>query len=444
MNLQSLKFINNGELKSTALNQLWRLVSAPLVIFLIPVYLSSEEQGYWFLIISVGAIAAFADFGFSTILMQFSAHEFAFLKFNSKNEIEGSQENMNKLSSLFMFALRWAAIVTVVILPITYITGILFLGDTNTEINWKLPWLLYNIGAIISFVNSIVLAFFEGCDSVKEIQIIRLKITVLSTLIVLIGLISNFELYALSISLLVSSIYGTLILYSKYKKNIQTFYYKNKESFYNWGPKIFPLLRKYIVSWSSGFIMFQLFTPIMFYFHGAVEAGKIGISIAVFTAIFSVSNIWTTSIIPKINMAIAKSDFFKLNYIFNKYFTLTICTYVLGSIVFYILYFIFNDEFDFFDRFLNIRSLALLNLGWFAQLFIHNLAIYLRSHKEEPLLVPSVLSSIYVVFTTLFSGFYLSIDFFFMGFVTLFLWLLPWVIILYKRKKRFNMSSINV
>jgi len=212
MNLQSLKFINNGELKSTALNQLWRLVSAPLVIFLIPVYLSSEEQGYWFLIISVGAIAAFADFGFSTILMQFSAHEFAFLKFNSKNEIEGSQENMNKLSSLFMFALRWAAIVTVVILPITYITGILFLGDTNTEINWKLPWLLYNIGAIISFVNSIVLAFFEGCDSVKEIQIIRLKITVLSTLIVLIGLISNFELYALSISLLVSSIYGALIL----------------------------------------------------------------------------------------------------------------------------------------------------------------------------------------------------------------------------------------
>jgi hypothetical protein len=243
---------------------------------------------------------------------------------------------------------------------------------------------------------------------------------------------------------LVSSIYGTLTLYYKYKKNIHIFYYKNKESYYDWGPEIFLLLRKYIVSWSSGFIIFQLFTPIMFHFHGAVEAGKIGISIAVFTAIFSVSNIWTTSIIPKINIAIAKSEFVKLNYIFNKHFILTICTYVLGSIVFYILFFIFHDKFDFFDRFLNIRSLILLNLGWFAQLFIHNLAIYLRSHKEEPLLVPSVYSAIYVVSTTILSGFYLSIDFFFIGFVTLFLWFLPWVIILYKRKKRFNMSSINV
>jgi O-antigen/teichoic acid export membrane protein len=343
-----------------------------------------------------------------------------------------------------MFALRWTAIVTVVILPITYIIGILFLEDTNTEVNWKFPWLLYNIGALLSFVNSILLAFFEGCDSVKKVQIIRLKITVLSTIIILIGLILNFSLYALSISLLVSSIYGTLTLYYKYKKNIHIFYYKNKESYYDWGPEIFLLLRKYIVSWSSGFIIFQLFTPIMFHFHGAVEAGKIGISIAVFTAIFSVSNIWTTSIIPKINIAIAKSEFVKLNYIFNKHFILTICTYVLGSIVFYILFFIFHDKFDFFDRFLNIRSLTLLNLGWFAQLFIHNLAIYLRSHKEEPLLVPSVYSAIYVVSTTILSGFYLSIDFFFIGFVTLFLWFLPWVIILYKRKKRFNMSSINV
>jgi hypothetical protein len=444
MILQFLNSILNGELKSTALNQLWRLISGPLVIFLIPIFLSAEVQGYWFLIISVGAIAAFADFGFSTILMQFSAHEFAFLKFNSENEIVGNQENLNKLSSLFMFALKWTALVTIVILPITYITGIVLIGNTNTEVDWKFPWLLYNIGAIVSFTNSIVLAFFEGCDSVKKVQTIRLKITVLSTIIVLVGLILNFNLYALSISLLVSSIYGSLTLYNSYRKNIHIFYYKNKVNAYSWGPEIFPLLRKYVVSWSSGFIIFQLFTPIMFHFHGAIEAGKIGISIAIFTSIFSVSNIWTTSIIPKINMAIAKSDFVKLNYIFNKYLLLSICTYLLASIVFHIIYFIFHDKFEFFDRFVNITALALLNFSWFAQLFIHNLSIYLRSHKEEPLLVPSIFSAIYVIITTILSAYYLSIDLFFIGFATLFLWFLPWVIILYSRKKRSTMSSIKV
>lgn len=434
------KSILNGDVKSTALNQLMRFISGPIVIFLYPLYLTSEVQGFWFLMISIGAIAAFADFGFSTILLQFSAHEFAFLKFNSKNEIIGKQENINKLSSLFVFAIRWAVIVSAVSLPLTYITGVLLIGENNPEVDWEVPWLLYNIGAILSFMNGIVLSFFEGCDSVKKVQIIRFQMTVLSTIIVVVALILNFNLYALSLSLLLGSIYGTLLLFIKYKRNIQMFYFQNKLFDYTWGAEIFPLLRRYVLSWSSSYIIFQLFTPIMFHFHGSVEAGKIGISIAIFTSIFSVSNIWTTSVIPKINMAISKLDFIKLNYIFNKYFLLTICTYLLASMVIYILYFILKDRFMFFDRFVNLTALIFLNFCWFGQLFIHNLSIYLRSYKEEPLLIPSILSAIYVFVSTILCVSYLSVDLYFLGLATMFLWLLPWVYIIYNRKKRSSLS----
>jgi hypothetical protein len=440
----NFKLSNFGELRNTALHQFWRLISGPFIIFLVPVYLSSEEQGYWYLIISVGAIAAFADFGFSTILMQFSAHEFAFLKFNTNNEIEGVQESKSKLSSLFIFACKWTGIVTAVMLPVTYAIGFLLLGNSNTEVDWKLPWLLYNIGAFISFGNSIVLSFFEGCDSVKQIQGKRLKISIVSTGIIIFCLLFNYGLLALSIGLLVSSIYGAYILYRRYSKNIHDFYVLNSEYYYNWGPEIFVLLRRYIISWSSGYIIFQLFTPIMFHFHGAIEAGKLGMSIAIFTAIFSVSNIWTTSIIPKINISIAKSEFLSLNKIFNRHFTFTIITYLFGSLTFYFVYFTFRQEFEFFERLLGIKSLFLLNLGWFAQLIVHNLSIYLRSHKEEPLLLPSILSAGYVCCSTYLAGRYLSIDFFLIGFVTLFLWLLPWVILIFRRKKISNALSLGI
>ena len=94
----------------------------------------------------------------------------------------------------------------------------------------------------------------------------------------------------------------------------------------------------------------------------------------------------------------------------------------------------------FFDRFVNLTALIFLNFCWFGQLFIHNLSIYLRSYKEEPLLIPSILSAIYVFVSTILCASYLSVDLYFLGLATMFLWLLPWVYIIYNRKKRFSLS----
>ena len=59
MILNFFKSIFNGDGKSTASNQLMRFISGPIVIFLYPLYLTSAVQGFWLLMISVGAIAAF-------------------------------------------------------------------------------------------------------------------------------------------------------------------------------------------------------------------------------------------------------------------------------------------------------------------------------------------------------------------------------------------------
>ena len=55
-------------------------------------------------------------------------------------------------------------------------------------------------------------------------------------------------------------------------------------------------------------MVFQLFTPMTFYFHGPVAAGKIGISIAMWTAGFNIAISWITAITPKMNMLIAEKN----------------------------------------------------------------------------------------------------------------------------------------
>lgn len=51
--------------------------------------------------------------------------------------------------------------------------------------------------------------------------------------------------------------------------------------------------------------MFQLFTPIVFRLKGVAVAGRVGLTISVFTAIFALSNIWSAHQLPCFSMAIS-------------------------------------------------------------------------------------------------------------------------------------------
>ena len=160
MEVGFFKSLFNKELKSTALNQMWRLFSGPLLIILLPIFLSEEVQGFLYLMISLGAVAAFADFGFSNILLQFSAHEFAFLKFDSSFDLDGKEENLKRLSSLFVFAWNWTVVLILVLFPITLFVGIFVMGGFTSLGVWSMPWLIYCIGAILTLCNGIFLSFF--------------------------------------------------------------------------------------------------------------------------------------------------------------------------------------------------------------------------------------------------------------------------------------------
>jgi len=71
------KLIKNNftrDVAGASLNQMWRLISGPITLILLPLMISSKVQGYWYTFGSVSALSVFADLGFTTIVMQFSAH----------------------------------------------------------------------------------------------------------------------------------------------------------------------------------------------------------------------------------------------------------------------------------------------------------------------------------------------------------------------------------
>jgi hypothetical protein len=115
------------DLLATFASQVWRILSSPITMLMIPFFLSATEQGYWYLFCSLSALSVFADLGFSNIIMQFSAHEYAFLSISYDNQLVGDKTIISKLGSFYRFSIKWVSFISTIVFPIIYLIGILFL-----------------------------------------------------------------------------------------------------------------------------------------------------------------------------------------------------------------------------------------------------------------------------------------------------------------------------
>ncbi len=415
---------------------MWRLFSGPLLLLLIPLYLSAEVQGYWYTFISLAALAIFADMGFSTILLQFSAHEFAHLKFENGVRLSGDEHHLRRLASLLRFAMKWSSGMALVTFPILLVIGFIVLSQKQTQVEWFIPWLIYALASVLVFINSMLLSFIEGCNSVGEVQKIRFFISFVSVVATAFLLIAGFHLYALVGALLLGALVGTSLIFRRYGTLLRQLYRESEQILHPWRREILPLLGRYALSWVSGYLIFSLFTPITFYYYGVVESGVVGLSLAICTALFGIANIWMILITPKINMLVSHHEYETLNPLFKKHLLLSLLSYLFFVLLFFVSMIFFAQELPFFARLVTPFALILLFLAWFLQMIVNALALYMRAHKKEPLVWVSLVMGLYSAVTTWLIAIYLPFEYLFAGFLSSYIFTIPWVMVLFKKYKK--------
>lgn len=434
-----IKTIFSYDFRHTAINQIWKILSGPLLLLLIPIYLTPESQGYWYTFVNLAALVVFADLGFSTIILQFSAHEFANLTFSDKTTLIGNKKNLARLGSLLRFSLKWSTSMALGVFPFIIIIGYFILNEKESLVDWKTPWFIYAMASVFVFVNSIILSFIEGCNSVGNVQRIRFHISLINISTTLLLLIFNAQLYALAFSLLIGAASGMIIIMYRYGIMLNQLYQASNNIVNTWKKEIMPLMWRYAVSWISGYFIFSIFTPIAFHYYGVIEAGKVGFSIAVCTAIFGVANIWMIIIIPRINILVAHKNYKELDLLFKTHLNYSIITYLISIAVLFLLITIF-DNILIAERLVSPISLLTITLGWFFQIIINSYAIYMRAHKIEPLFIVSLLAAVYTTITTLILSVYFKFDYFFIGFLSSYIIITPLVIFIFKKFKKSNSS----
>jgi len=434
-----LKDLFTKDIISSYINQLWRLLSGVVTLILIPLFVTPEVQGFWYTFQSISALSVFADLGFTTIILQFSAHEYAFLHMDSSLKLEGPQEYLERISSLFRFVIKWTAGLVLVAFPIIFAVGYYLFIQKASSSQWLVPWILYCIGAAIGFVDSILASFIQGCDQVSKIQRYYFLTAIVNTIVLFSSLFLHLGLLSIALAILISNLFNLVLITVKYRNLIGTLL-RTKGGSTNWKTEVFGLLWKYALSWASGYFIFQIYTPLMFQFHGPVEAGKVGISMSMVTAMFNLSSIWLNANNPKLNMMVSKRAWKELDREFKKDMYLSLGTYIVGVLCLILLVLGLSGRVRMFDkivaRFLGPLPISMLIVGWFLQIPIGGMALYLRAHKQEPYVLPSITNGVFVAIVTILCSKYLSSDLFFLGFLMSFFFELPWTYAIFKRARQ--------
>jgi O-antigen/teichoic acid export membrane protein len=404
----------DGAIFYTSLARIIQAFTGVVTIFFVAKLLTGVEQGFYYTFGSILAIQIFFELGLNGIITQYVAHEVSYLKWDSENNLSGSQPHLSRLSSLLHFAAKWYLIFAGFLFVILLITGFVFFNrydKSGGAVEWIRPWILLSISTTIAFLTNPILAFMEGLGKVKQVAQIRLVQQILTTIIIWTTLVFGFKLYAGGISNVIGLLVIFVLLFSgKYKKLLLSVWKNLGKERVNYRHEIFPYQWKIALSWVSGYFIFQLFNPVLFATEGAVVAGQMGMTLAALNGVLSLSLSWMSTKVPLYSGLIEQKKYNKLDKIFNKTLAQSVLINGLALITLFLLIFLLRYfDLPFGKRFLPYLPLILMMLPIFMNQFVNSWATYLRCHKQEPFLFNSIVTGILTCMSTILFGKYFGV-----------------------------------
>ena len=415
--------------------QFLKILNGLIPVLLIPLYLSHEDQGLWFLMLSFGSIVLLFSAAQNGIVLIFGAHEFKNLLIE-KLTIIGHIKDKNSLLAFTRYGKKFF-IIFLTFLSATVFLLFSFYIQHNTPIgnntNLIMIFGIYLLGIFFFTLNFSFLSYLESFNQVLFAY--RAKSLLMLTIICLTCLLLylHYGLYALAYSIFISMLIAFGILCMKLRTIIVESL-RAKDIFNKHKQKIFVnYFQKNTFSMVSGFLLFQVYTPIVYYFKGSIIAGKVGLSIAILSALFAVSIAPLNAKMASIIRMIAEKKYQESYTIYFKVSQLALIIFLLfGSLGVFLLF-----EIDIFyiykERVVDFSSFMILWLAWFLQVIVYIFVTYIRCFKRELFIIPTIISTLYILIATIVTLHYDLVDYIFVGFLSSYVFGIPWIYVIYRK-----------
>lgn len=376
----------------------WTIIAGGLTLLLIPYGLSETQQGYYYAFASLLALQVFFELGLSQVIIQLVGHEAAHLTFHDDGQVSGDPQRLSRLHGLVGLLRRWYAIAAMLFVLLGGLAGALFFGRSEASLpigQWAPVWGTAILLTAINLYFSPQLAVLEGSGQVGQVASLRLRQSMLGYGLLWALLAGGAHLWAAIAVPLVAACATPLWLRARGGWLTRPFHGVSEIS---WRRDIFPLQWRIAVSWACGYLIFSLFTPIVFSTHGAAEAGRLGMAMTVFSAVTTLGLSWINANTPRFSMHVARGESAALNQLFRSVaLRSTAATALLG---FTIVAAVFGASH--LGLAASTRIAAPFTLFWIAcaatvNTTVYAAAVYMRAHREEPMLPVSVTAALLTV-----------------------------------------------
>jgi hypothetical protein len=387
----------------------WNILAGAATLLLLPLWLSPDEQGYYYTFASVLALQVFFELGLNHVLAQLVSHEVAHLTRTEGGRLDGPAWHLERLKSLSNMARRWYAVAALLFATIGGGAGALFFLYKGVlyPSQWLGTWVVMVGATAINLWYSPGLAVMEGCGQVGQVARLRLVQSVIGYSLLWLLMYGGAGLWVAA-AVPVASVLCTGYWLRNQGDMLRWLarHPIDATKVMHWRTDVLPLQWRIAVSWISGYFILNLFTPLVFAHQGAVEAGRLGMALTLFTAISTIGMSWVNAKAPNFAMHIARGERRELNTKFIAVASRSVAFTAIASLMTVAMACLLStQDLPFMMRIAPIDVLCCLAVVTIANGAVYAAAIYMRAHREEPMLPVSVVMAVLTGTTT-----YLSAD----------------------------------
>lgn len=388
-------------MRYTVLYRLWVILSGGIAIIAMPFWFDSVTQGYFYAFNSLVAAQILFELGIGFVITQLVAHEMAHLK-----EAGGDEPRkmlaFDRIAEVYRFSERWFLIASMIYGLLVGVVGFVFFSNKSVLplATWGGAWCLLIVASALNLRLSPYLAMLEGAGQLDDVARLRLQQSVVGHLSMWSMLFAGMGLWALPLVPAICAVFtrfwiGRQDLIVRVRERLEQKFPLSLD----WRREVLPLQWKIALSWASGYFLFQAMTPIAFARLGPVAAGQLGLALAVFNGVQSVGLSVMYAKTPKMAEFIALGERWPLNRLFRRAVLLSSLAVGLGVLAIQGgQAFLVEVGSPLAERLPQFLPLLCLGAACMANSLISSMALYMRSHKEEPMLVSSVVGGILTLF----------------------------------------------
>lgn len=392
----------------------WQLLTGPVTQLLIVARFSESVQSYYYAFGYLLGMQVFVELGLQVVLINISSHEWSRLSM-SDGRIEGDPNALSRLSSLVRLMQQWYTVAGVVFAGVVFVAGFLYLQDTTAlkqsleltkaggsagaGVPWSVPWSVVVLLSAMQLRLVPMTAILEGCNQLSVINRLRFWYGAAGTLTVWALVLAGGGLWAVVASAalrLAGEFHLVAGRYRTFFRSLQSVIRTEKIS---WQKEVLPLQWRIALQGTLLWFVNGLPWLVIFRYHSDSEAVRLGMTWTILTALQSASLAWTETRRPQFGMLIADRRFRDLDHLFFRLTTISMGLMATGVGVFLLGVWTvgFLDGWLFeriAARLLPLDSAALFGVALLLLQFALCTNLYVRAHKRDPFLIPSIVSSV--------------------------------------------------